>query len=80
MKQEEPYKEHFKYLSMKALLARLLHVKTPEALLWRRSARRYLKGFELQWNHRNLPSWNIDTEVFEELQRKALSIFLEISD
>lgn len=74
--QEKPYQSHFKYVTIKAILSRLLHVKTPEAVAWRKSARKYLKDFELQWEYRNLPSWNIDTEVFDELQRKALSIFL----
>lgn len=74
----EEYQSDFKYVAMKALLKRMLQVKTPEALMWRRLARRYLEDFPLQWKHRDLPTWNIDTEVFEKLQRQAQSIMIDL--
>ena len=74
----EEYQSDFKYVAMKALLKRMLQVKTPEALMWRRLARRYLEDFPLQWEHRDLPTWNIDTEVFEKLQRQAQSIMIDL--
>ena len=74
----EEYQSDFKYVAMKALLKRMLQVKTPEALMWRRLARRYLENFPLQWKHRDLPTWNIDTEVFEKLQRQAQSIMIDL--
>ena len=74
----EEYQSDFKYVAMKALLKRMLQVKTQEALMWRRLARRYLEDFPLQWKHRDLPTWNIDTEVFEKLQRQAQSIMIDL--
>lgn len=72
------YEFDFKYVAMRAMLKRMLHVKSPEAIVWRRLARRYLEDFPLQWKHRDLPTWNIDTEVFEKLQRQAQSIMIDL--
>lgn len=72
------YEFDFKYVAMRAMLKRMLHVKSPEAIVWRRLARHYLENFETQWKHRDLPTWNIDTEVFEKLQRQAQSIMINL--
>lgn len=74
------FKNDFKYVAMKAIFKRMQHVKTPEAIKWRRDARHYLENFKTQWAFRDLPTWGIDTEVFDSLQRQALSILITLSE
>lgn len=72
----EEYRNEFKYRAIQGILKRVLDIKTVEALIWRRKARRYLKNFPYQWNYRHLSSWTIDNELFEELQFEAQTLMV----
>ena len=75
---DEEYKTHFKYKAIKAMIKKSMKIKTPDAVSWRRSARRYLNNFEQQYTYRNLPTWKLDDEIFDRLQREAQSLMLEL--
>ena len=74
----DEYKDHFKYKAIKAILKRSMPIKTPEMVEWRRSARRYLQNFQHQFEYQNLPTWKIDDEVFDTLQRKAQTLMVDL--
>ena len=71
---DAPWQDDFKYKAIRSILKRSMSVKTEEAVAWRRSARKYLQNFELQWKYKGLPTWDLDTEMFETLQRQAQKI------
>lgn len=74
----DDYKDNFKYKAILAILKKSMSVKTKEAISWRRSAKRYLKDFEHQFEYRNLPTWKIDDELFDSLQREAQKILIDL--
>lgn len=68
------FENHIKYKTIKILQTKMRSKKTYEALVWKRKAKSYLSSFEYQYEHRDLDSWIIDNEVFDNLQRTAQKI------
>jgi hypothetical protein len=78
MDNEQTYKDNLKYRSLKLMLRNSMSLKSKEAVSWRKSVRNYLQNFEDQWEGRNTPTWKIDDEVFDNLQRQAQSLMLDL--
>ena len=74
----DDYKEHFKYKAIKAIIRKSMQLKNPEVVAWRKAARRYLENFEQQFKYQDLPTWKLDDELFDQLQRQAQSLLIDL--